>query len=300
MLNYQLALDIRSSLTDQSIKERNPTQIYLREIGHTPLLTAEEEIHYGRLAQAGDKAARNKMIESNLRLVVKIAKQYRHRGLKFLDLIEEGNLGLIRAVEKYDPEQGFRFSTYASWWIKQTIERAIMNQSRIIRLPVHVIEELNGYRKISKQLYQELGREPTTEEIARKVGRPYKDVVTLLQSSEPVISYDKPIDDDEHTLLDTLNDNRNNPERKTINTDFKRKIKELIQGLDEKYRTVLEIRFGLGRYANEIGAENETLEYVGQRIGRSRERTRQLQSQAMRQLRKIMEQRGIADEMLMS
>ena len=157
MLNYQLALDIRSSLTDQSVKERDPTQIYLREIGHTPLLTAEEEIHYGRLAQAGDKSARNKMIESNLRLAVKIAKQYRHRGLKFLDLIEEGNLGLIRAVEKYDPEQGFRFSTYASWWIKQTIERAIMNQSRTILLPVHVIEELNVYREISNQLYQELG-----------------------------------------------------------------------------------------------------------------------------------------------
>ena len=184
MIDYQTVLNRRSSLIDQLIKEHNPTQIYLREIGYTPLLTAKEEIHYSHLAQAGGKAARKKMIESNLKLVIQIAKQYRHRGLKFLDLIEEGNMGLIRAIEKYDPEQGFRFYTYASWWIKQTIERAIMNQGRTIRLPIHIIEELNGYREISKQLSQEFERESIAEGIADEVDLSYQDVDAILQSGE--------------------------------------------------------------------------------------------------------------------
>ncbi len=161
---------------DATSKSLDATQLYLGEIGFSPLLTAEEEVLYARRALRGDEAARKRMIESNLRLVVKISRRYGNRGLALLDLIEEGNLGLIRAVEKFDPERGFRFSTYATWWIRQTIERALMNQTRTIRLPIHVVKELNIYLRTARELSQKLDHEPTAEEIAEKLDKPFEDV----------------------------------------------------------------------------------------------------------------------------
>jgi RNA polymerase nonessential primary-like sigma factor len=161
-------------------RSMDATQLYLGEIGASPLLTAEEEVYFSRRALKGDEAARKRMIESNLRLVVKISRRYTNRGLTLLDLVEEGNLGLIRAVEKFDPERGFRFSTYATWWIRQSIERALMNQTRTIRLPIHVVKELNVYLRASRELMQTLDHEPTCEEIAAKVGKPVEDVERMM------------------------------------------------------------------------------------------------------------------------
>ena len=172
------------------------TRMYLSEIGFSPLLSAEEEVYYARLAQKGDESGRKRMIESNLRLVVKIARRYMNRGLALLDLIEEGNLGLIRAVEKFDPERGFRFSTYATWWIRQTIERGIMNQTRTIRLPVHIVKEINIYQRAARHLAQKLDREPTPEDVASLLDKPIDDVKSMMGLNERVASVDAPMDAD--------------------------------------------------------------------------------------------------------
>jgi RNA polymerase nonessential primary-like sigma factor len=186
------------------------TRLYLGEIGFSPLLTAEEEVHYSRLAQKGDESGRKKMIESNLRLVVKIARRYLNRGLALLDLIEEGNLGLIRAVEKFDPERGFRFSTYATWWIRQTIERAIMNQTRTIRLPIHVVKEINIYLRAARHLAQTLDHEPSPEEIAEMLDKPISDVKRMLGLNERIASVDSPLGRDaDNSLLDAIPDENN-------------------------------------------------------------------------------------------
>ena len=185
------------------------TRIYLKEIGFSPLLSAEEEVFFARKAQKGDGKARKRMIESNLRLVVKIARRYMNRGLSLLDLIEEGNLGLIRAVEKFDPERGFRFSTYATWWIRQTIERGIMNQTRTIRLPVHVLKEINIYQRAARYLAQKLDHEPSPEEVATLLDKPVEDVKSMLGLNERVASVDAPLDDDpDRSLLDAIADER--------------------------------------------------------------------------------------------
>jgi len=181
---------------DAIVKNLDATQIYLGEIGFSPLLSAEEEVYFSRKSLKGCEASRKRMIESNLRLVVKIARRYNNRGLALLDLIEEGNLGLIRAVEKFDPERGFRFSTYATWWIRQTIERAIMNQTRTIRLPIHVVKELNVYLRTARELTQKLDHEPTAEEIAEKLDRPVEDVTKMLRLNEKITSVDTPIGGD--------------------------------------------------------------------------------------------------------
>src|SRR5574343_250387 len=175
---------------DDTQRAMDATQIYLGEIGFSPLLSAEEEVYFSRLALKGDAAARRRMIEANLRLVVKIARRYMNRGLALLDLIEEGNLGLIRAVEKFDPERGFRFSTYATWWIKQTIDRALMNQTRTIRLPIHVVKEINIYLRCARELSQRLDHEPTPEEIAAALDRPVEEVRKLLKLNEKITSVD--------------------------------------------------------------------------------------------------------------
>jgi RNA polymerase nonessential primary-like sigma factor len=182
-------------------KNLDATQIYLSEIGFSPLLTAEEEVFFARKALRGCEASRKRMIESNLRLVVKIARRYNNRGLALLDLIEEGNLGLIRAVEKFDPERGFRFSTYATWWIRQTIERAIMNQTRTIRLPIHVVKELNVYLRTVRELAQKLDHEPTAEEIAATLDKPVEDVSKMLRLNERISSVDTPIGGDSDKIL---------------------------------------------------------------------------------------------------
>ena len=192
-----------------STKSLDATQLYLGEIGFSPLLTAEEEVYFARRALRGDLQARKRMIESNLRLVVKIARRYNNRGLALLDLIEEGNLGLIRAVEKFDPERGFRFSTYATWWIRQTIERAIMNQTRTIRLPIHVVKELNVYLRTARELAHKLDHEPTAEEIALELDKPVDDVSKMLKLNEKISSVDTPIGGDgDKALLDVLTDER--------------------------------------------------------------------------------------------
>src|SRR5690606_3519844 len=188
-------------------KKMDATQLYLSEIGYSPLLTAEEEIYFSRLARKGDAAARSRMIESNLRLVVKIARRYTNRGLALLDLVEEGNLGLIRAVEKFDPERGFRFSTYATWWIRQTIERAIMNQTRAIRVPSHVVKELNVYLRAARELSQKLVHEPTPDVIAKLLDKPVADVERMLALNERVTSMDVPVGpSSDKTVIDTVPD----------------------------------------------------------------------------------------------
>ncbi len=275
--------------------QADATQIYLREIGFYPLLTAEEEVYYGRLCVKGEDSARRRMIESNLRLVVKIARRYINRGLAFLDLIEEGNLGLIRAVEKFDPERGFRFSTYATWWIRQTIERAIMNQTRTIRLPVHILKEINVYHRAAKVLSQQLDHEPTAEEIADKVDAPLHDVKRMLGLDERISSVDAPIDSDpDRTLLEAIPDGKAaDPADILQNEKVNRHIEEWLECLPEKQREVVERRFGLA------GRDVSTLEQVGVDVGVTRERVRQIQVEALAKLRKLLEHRGYSLDSLL-
>ncbi len=264
------------------------TQIYLREIGYRSLLTAKDEVRLARLCQKGDEEARKRMIESNLRLVVKIARRYINRGLTFLDLIEEGNLGLIRAVEKFDPERGFRFSTYATWWIRQTIERAIMNQTRTIRLPVHVIKEINVYQRAAKRLTQELDHEPTPEEIADNLDVPVDDVKRMLYLDEKIASVDAPLDSDpDRTLLDAIPNEKSSDPADVLQTEkVLQHIDDWLESLNEKQREVVERRFGLR------GRDVATLEKVGMDVGVTRERVRQIQVEALAKLRVLLETRG--------
>ncbi|MCC2605265.1 RNA polymerase sigma factor RpoS [Planctobacterium marinum] len=275
-------------------KNLDATQLYLGEIGYSPLLTAEEEVFFARRALKGDEASRKRMIVSNLRLVVKIARRYNNRGLALLDLIEEGNLGLIRAVEKFDPERGFRFSTYATWWIRQTIERAIMNQTRTIRLPIHVVKELNVYLRAARELAQKLDHEPTAEEIANALQKPVKDVAKMLRLNERITSVDTPIgSENDKALLDVIADERGSgPEDEVQDNDIRCNIVEWLGELNPKQREVLARRFGL------LGYEPSTLEDVGAEIGLTRERVRQIQVEALRRLREILSQQGLSLESL--
>jgi len=268
------------------------TQLYLNEIGYSPLLTADEEKYFSRLALKGDDSARRRMIESNLRLVVKISRRYINRGLTLLDLIEEGNLGLIRAVEKFDPERGFRFSTYATWWIRQTIERGIMNQTRTIRLPIHVVKELNVYLRAARELTQKLDHEPSAEEIADMLDRPAADVKRLLGLNERVTSMDTPVGpESDRTVVDTVADtHESDPSQLLQDSDIKDSIADWLDELSEKQREVLSRRFGLRGY------ESSTLEEVGREIGLTRERVRQIQVEALRRLRSIMENNGLSSD----
>jgi len=270
------------------------TQLYLNEIGFSPLLSPAEEVHFARLAQRGDPAGRKRMIESNLRLVVKIARRYINRGLSLLDLIEEGNLGLIRAVEKFDPERGFRFSTYATWWIRQTIERAIMNQTRTIRLPIHVVKELNLHLRAARELTQKLDHEPSPEEIAALLEKPVADVKRVMGLNERISSVDMVLGpDSEKTLLDTLTDDRpTDPCELLQDSDLNQSIDQWLLELPEKQREVVVRRFGLR------GHEASTLEEVGQEIGLTRERVRQIQVEALRRLREIFERNGLSSDAL--
>jgi RNA polymerase nonessential primary-like sigma factor len=279
---------------DVSQGDMDATRLYLNEIGFSPLLSAEEEVKFSRLALKGDDAARKRMIESNLRLVVKIARRYMNRGLALLDLIEEGNLGLIRAVEKFDPERGFRFSTYATWWIRQTIERALMNQTRTIRLPIHVIKEINIYLRAARQLAQKLDREPSPEDVANMLDRPIEDVKRMLGLNERTASVDVPAErDSSRSLLDTIPDEQN-PDPATLlqDDDVQRHIDIWLAQLNDKQRAVVVRRFGLH------GREIATLEEVGNEIGVTRERVRQIQIEALKRLRQILEREGFSVDAL--
>ena len=285
--------DILANKEDKP-KNLDATQLYLGEIGFSPLLSAEEEVYFSRRALKGDEASRKRMIVSNLRLVVKIARRYNNRGLALLDLIEEGNLGLIRAVEKFDPERGFRFSTYATWWIRQTIERAIMNQTRTIRLPIHVVKELNVYLRASRELSQKLDHEPTAEEIAESLDKPVRDVTKMLRLNERITSVDTPIGgENDKVLLDVIADDKGHgPEEDLQDSDIKLNIVKWLEDLNPKQREVLARRFGL------LGYEPSTLEDVGVEIGLTRERVRQIQVEALRRLRDMLGHKGLNLEAL--
>jgi RNA polymerase nonessential primary-like sigma factor len=277
-------------------KSLDATQLYLNEIGYSPLLTADEEKYYARQARSGNESGRQRMIESNLRLVVKISRRYINRGLTLLDLIEEGNLGLIRAVEKFDPDLGFRFSTYATWWIRQTIERAIMNQTRTIRLPIHVVKELNVYLRAARELTQKLDHEPSAEEIAEMLDRPIADVKRMLGLNERVISMDTPVGpDSDSSMVDLIADVQVcDPSQLLQDIDIKDNIAVWMDELSDKQREVVSRRFGLRGY------ESSTLEEVGREIGLTRERVRQIQVEALKRLRNIMETQGLSGDSLFS
>lgn len=279
--------ETRATYDDPAL-QADATRIYLREIGFSPLLTAEEEVYFARRSRRGDEAARKRMIESNLRLVVKISRRYMNRGLALLDLIEEGNLGLIRAVEKFDPERGFRFSTYATWWIRQTIERAIMNQTRTIRLPVHVLKEINVYLRAARYLAQKLDHEPTPEDVATLLDKPIEDVKEMFGLNERIASVDAPLDNDpDRSLLDAIADDRTpGPERILQDEDLHGLVQAWLNELNDKQREVVERRFGLNN------REIATLEEVGADIGVTRERVRQIQVEALKRLRVMLEKNG--------
>ncbi|MDO6620458.1 RNA polymerase sigma factor RpoS [Shewanella sp. 10N.286.52.C2] len=286
--------DIDQQVQDDLQKNLDATQLYLGEIGFSPLLSAEEEVFFSRKALKGCEKSRNRMIESNLRLVVKIARRYNNRGLALLDLIEEGNLGLIRAVEKFDPERGFRFSTYATWWIRQTIERAIMNQTRTIRLPIHVVKELNVYLRTARQLAQKLDHEPTAEEIADKLDVSTSDVSRMLKLNEKITSVDTPLGgDNDKALLDVIADDDSvGPDYKVQDEDLSNSIVGWLNELNTKQREVLARRFGL------LGYEPSTLENVGAEIGLTRERVRQIQVEALKRLKDVLGAQGLSVEAL--
>ncbi len=270
------------------------TRLYLNEIGFSPLLTAEEEVYFARLAQKGEESARKRMIESNLRLVVKIARYYMNRGLAFLDLIEEGNLGLIHAVEKFDPELGYRFSTYATWWIRQTIERALMNQTRTIRLPVHVVKQINSYQKAARRLAQSLDHEPSPEEVAETLDLPLKDVQNILGLSEQLSTVDSGSLDKDKLLQEAIADDKQvDPSNLLQTEEVQACLHDWLAQLNDKQRQVVEQRFGLN------GDDVSTLEEVGARIGVTRERVRQIQVEALRRLRKILEKEGVSGDQLL-
>lgn len=291
-------IDNRDQVTkDQPApKQLDVTQIYLNEIGYSPLLTAQEEVKYAREAIKGIKASRERMIVSNLRLVVKIARRYNHRGMALLDLIEEGNLGLIRAVEKFDPERGFRFSTYATWWIRQTIERALMNQTRTIRLPIHIVKELNIYLRTARILAQKLDHEPTAQDIALATGEPVASVQKMLKLNERISSVDSPLaNEGAKAIVDIIADEDDaSPEFQLANTTMKSDIVHWLELLSAKQREVLARRFGL------LGYEPATLENVGSEIGLTRERVRQIQVEALKRLKEILRQEGLSVDSLFS
>jgi len=272
----------------------DPTRQYLDEIGISPLLSAEEEKYYARLADSGDEAARQRMIESNLRLVVKISRRYLNRGLPLLDLIEEGNLGLIHAVKKFDPERGFRFSTYATWWIRQAIERAVMNQSRTVRLPIHIIKDINSCLRAARHLRQESLDAPTHADIAEFLQRDVAAVDRLMGLHQRVTLRAAPGDERASNPVDQLRAGRDaEPARRFQEGAMIRIVDHWVNELGDKQRAVVERRFGLR------GHRRATLEQIGDEIGVTRERVRQIQLDALKNLRTMLESNGISSDTIL-
>jgi len=271
------------------------TQLYLNEIGANPLLSADEELRLARRVREGDFAARQTMIERNLRLVVNIAKHYLNRGIPLLDLVEEGNLGLMHALEKFDPERGFRFSTYATWWIRQNIERAIMNQSRTIRLPVHVVKELNQVLRAQRNVETAASGESSLHAIARRLDKTVEEVRDILLLSEHTASLDAPLDiDPSLSIGESLADDRADaPELQIHSSEVERLVRDWIKMLNDKQRLVIRHRYGIDE------CELLTLEELALRLELTRERVRQIQLEALGQLRRILKRHGISRDALL-
>ena len=275
-------LDLETELSvPEGVAVDDPVRMYLKEIGRVPLLTADEEIELARRMEAGDESARHRLEEANLRLVVSIAKRYVGRGMLFLDLIQEGNLGLLKAVEKFDYSKGYKFSTYATWWIRQAITRAIADQARTIRIPVHMVETINKLVRISRQLLQELGRDPHPEEVAREMGISVARVHEIMKIAQEPVSLETPIGEEEDSHLgDFIEDEAAlDPADAASVMLLKEQITEVLQTLAPREAEVLRLRFGL-----EDG-RSRTLEEVGQSFGVTRERIRQIEAKALRKLR---------------
>lgn len=283
VLNEQVYLD---DIADDSVR------LYLREIGKIPLLSAEEELALAKRVVAGDKDAKDKMAEANMRLVVSIAKRYVGRGLDLLDLIQEGNTGLLRAVEKFDPDKGFKFSTYATWWIRQAITRAIADQARTIRIPVHMVETINKLLRTQRRLTQELNREPTNEEIAQAMEIEVDKVEHIMKIKQDISSLDASVRDDEEdsVLGDFIEDEDTiSPEESATNQLLKEHVKDMLGALTEREQKILKLRFGL-----EDG-KSHTLEEVGQEFNVTRERIRQIEAKALAKLRKHRDAKKLHD-----
>jgi RNA polymerase primary sigma factor len=259
-------------------------QLYLRQIGEYPLITVQDEIKLARRIKRGDKEARAIMVRSNLRLVVKIARDYSNFGLPLLDLISEGNIGLMKAVERFDPKKGGKLSTYAAWWIKQSIKRALANQSKTIRLPVHLVDKIAKLRRVSNQMTEELGREPTDEELAEEVGMATAKVAALKSAAIRPTSLDQPLNDEDSTALgDIIGDEEaQDPYEMLRDKDMRDEVGDLLSVLDDRERKIINSRFGLD------GQKTKTLEEVGVKFGVTRERIRQLQNIAIRKLRRAL------------
>lgn len=287
--------DIDIEKIDLSVPEgvsiEDPVRMYLKEIGKVPLLSAEEEIELAKRMENGDVEAKNRLAEANLRLVVSIAKRYVGRGMLFLDLIQEGNLGLIKAVDKFDFRKGFKFSTYATWWIRQAITRAIADQARTIRIPVHMVETINKLLRVSRQLLQELGREPTPEEIAKEMDIPVERVREIQKISQEPVSLETPIGEEEDSHLgDFIQDyNVPVPAEEAASTILKEQLVEVLGTLTEREQKVLRLRFGLD------DGRARTLEEVGREFNVTRERIRQIEAKALRKLRHPSRSRKLRD-----
>ena len=287
----EVELDKLDLTIPDSISIEDPVRMYLKEIGKVPLLSAEEEKELARRMADGDTEARKKLAEANLRLVVSIAKRYVGRGMLFLDLIQEGNLGLIKAVEKFDYQKGYKFSTYATWWIRQAITRAIADQARTIRIPVHMVETINKLIRVSRQLLQELGREPTPEEIAAEMEIPVERVREILKISQEPVSLETPIGEEEDSHLGDFiqDDNVPVPADAATFTLLKEQLGEVLETLTDREKKVLELRFGL-----EDG-RSRTLEEAGKEFNVTRERIRQIEAKALRKLRHPSRSRKLKD-----
>ena len=287
--------DVEMEKIDLSVPDgvsiEDPVRMYLKEIGKVPLLTAEEEIELAKRMELGDEEAKKRLAEANLRLVVSIAKRYVGRGMLFLDLIQEGNLGLIKAVEKFDYRKGYKFSTYATWWIRQAITRAIADQARTIRIPVHMVETINKLIRVSRQLLQELGREPTPEEIAEEMNMPVERVREILKISQAQVSLETPIGEEEDSHLGDFiqDDNVPVPADAAAFTLLKEQLVEVLSTLTDREQKVLRLRFGLD------DGRARTLEEVGKEFNVTRERIRQIEAKALRKLRHPSRSRKLKD-----